>query len=45
MIRVHTSFDPRPNPLIMGPESRMGKGASGPAGGPANAGRSFSGRG
>ena len=43
MIKIFTSFDPRPKPLIMGPERRMGKGGSGPAGEPATAGRSFSG--
>lgn len=34
-----TSLDPRPKPLIMGPERRIGKGGSGPEGGPAKAGR------
>lgn len=43
--RIYTSLDPRPKPLIMGPERRIGKGGSGPAGGPAKAGRSLLGGG
>ena len=34
-----TSLDPRPKPLMMGPERRIGNGGSGPLGGPAKAGR------
>lgn len=36
---VRTSLLPRPNPLITGPEIRMGKGGSGPESGPTTSGR------
>lgn len=38
----HTSLLPRPNPLITGPDKRIGNGASGPASGPATGSRGLS---
>lgn len=37
-----TSLLPRPNPLITGPDKRMGYGASGPSSGPATVSRGLS---
>jgi hypothetical protein len=40
----HTSLLPRPKPLMTGPESLIGKGATGPESGPATGSRGPSGR-